>query len=222
MRTLIARFCVVFSGGYCRRCCRYCGLFGHKPSGGMVPNTRTQPHCTGLVQRFCQIGPLATHAADLLPLLHILAGPDGECGGAQQFPSKIWPSHPLDNHKSALSCGRNLNATDLTHEHDVVHDFPQLPQVGSDFLVLDVAELSGGSILASRIHPEQRAAHRRVVKSLRHAGCRVQTLNIPELAAVRMDSVLGFALIVKGVRRVLAFPSWICADPFHDFCVALG
>jgi len=165
-------------GGSIRIPSMYCGLFGHKPSGGMVPNTRTQPVCTGLVQRFCQIGPLATHATDLLPLLRVLSGPDGECGGCQEFPDVHWPSHPFDVHKKVLHSGSKVDAFDLnTHAEQALDHF----QVGSDLVVLDVPELSAGSMAASRIHPEQRRAHRRVVETLRRAGCKVRTLAIPEM-----------------------------------------
>jgi fatty acid amide hydrolase 2 len=53
------------------------GVFGHKPSGGLVPGTGQYPRYTGRVQRVNTTGPLARRAEDLMPLLRILAGPDG-------------------------------------------------------------------------------------------------------------------------------------------------
>ena len=53
------------------------GVFGHKPTGGLVPGTGQYPQYTGRMQRFNTTGPLARRAEDLMPLLRILAGPDG-------------------------------------------------------------------------------------------------------------------------------------------------
>jgi fatty acid amide hydrolase 2 len=53
------------------------GVFGHKPSGGLVPGTGQYPTYSGRLQRFNTTGPLARRAEDLMPLLRILAGPDG-------------------------------------------------------------------------------------------------------------------------------------------------
>ena len=66
-------------GGSTRIPALYTGLFGHKPTGGTVPNTRTLPHVapTSRVGRYCQLGPTARHAVDLHPLLAKLAGADG-------------------------------------------------------------------------------------------------------------------------------------------------
>jgi fatty acid amide hydrolase 2 len=54
------------------------GVFGHKPSAGLVPGTGQYPTYDGRLQRFNTTGPLARRAEDLMPLLRILAGPDGE------------------------------------------------------------------------------------------------------------------------------------------------
>ena len=57
----------------------YNGVFGHKPTGGTVPNTRTMPQIQpdSTVSTYCQLGPTARSAHDLMPLLRVLAGPDG-------------------------------------------------------------------------------------------------------------------------------------------------
>ncbi len=57
------------------------GVFGHKPSAGLVPGTGQYPSYQGRLQHYNTTGPLARRAEDLMPLLRILAGPDGEDRG---------------------------------------------------------------------------------------------------------------------------------------------
>ena len=59
----------------------FCGLFGHKPTGGLVPirghypfDPDDPPGGVGDTQRFIAIGPLTRRATDLKPLLEILSG----------------------------------------------------------------------------------------------------------------------------------------------------
>lgn len=54
------------------------GVFGHKPTGGLVPNTGQYPPMENNLRRYLTTGPLARKAEDLIPLLKIIAGPDGE------------------------------------------------------------------------------------------------------------------------------------------------
>jgi fatty acid amide hydrolase 2 len=72
-------------GGSIRIPAYYTGLFGHKPTGGTVPNTHTWPTCHGEHQRYCQLGPIARCAEDLMPLLRVVAGPDGKDGRCQSL-----------------------------------------------------------------------------------------------------------------------------------------
>eukprot|EP01134_Creolimax_fragrantissima_P005714 CFRG5714T1 len=62
-------------GGSTRIPSLFNGLFGHKPSGGAVPNTRAHPTVNGKVERYCQLGPCTRTAVDLMPVLKIIAGP---------------------------------------------------------------------------------------------------------------------------------------------------
>jgi fatty acid amide hydrolase 2 len=55
----------------------FCGVFGHKPSRGLVPNTGLWPPSTGTSGRLLGTGPLARRAEDLMAVLRIIAGPDG-------------------------------------------------------------------------------------------------------------------------------------------------
>jgi fatty acid amide hydrolase 2 len=64
-------------GGSVRIPAAFCGTFGHKPSGRMVPTTGHLPQPHGLARALLCLGPLTRRSEDLLPLLRILAGPDG-------------------------------------------------------------------------------------------------------------------------------------------------
>jgi fatty acid amide hydrolase 2 len=55
----------------------FCGVFGHKPSAGLVPNTGLWPPSVGASGRMLGTGPIARRAQDLMPLLRVIAGPDG-------------------------------------------------------------------------------------------------------------------------------------------------
>lgn len=63
-------------GGSIRMPAFFNGVFGHKPTPGIVPNTDQVPMPTGDILKYCVTGPLARRAEDLWPLLNILAGPD--------------------------------------------------------------------------------------------------------------------------------------------------
>jgi fatty acid amide hydrolase 2 len=64
-------------GGSIRVPALFCGVFGHKPSSGLIPNTGLWPSTKGEAQQLLAVGPITRCAEDLLPLLKIMAGPDG-------------------------------------------------------------------------------------------------------------------------------------------------
>ncbi len=63
-------------GGSIRMPAYFNGVFGHKPTPGIVPNTGQVPMPSGDILKYCVTGPLARRAEDLMPLLRVLAGPD--------------------------------------------------------------------------------------------------------------------------------------------------
>ncbi|MFH1532632.1 MAG: amidase [Pseudomonadota bacterium] len=65
-------------GGSIRMPAFFCGIFGHKPTGGLVPNAGQFPCAVNECSRYLTTGPMCRRAADLAPLLRILAGPDPE------------------------------------------------------------------------------------------------------------------------------------------------
>jgi fatty acid amide hydrolase 2 len=70
-------------GGSIRMPAFFNGVFGHKPTGGLVPNTGQFPVAEGAATRYLTTGPLCRRASDLMPLLKILAGPDGRDPGCE-------------------------------------------------------------------------------------------------------------------------------------------
>jgi len=60
------------------------GVFGHKPTGGLVPGTGQYPFPENEACRYLSTGPLCRRAEDLMPLLRILAGPDGQDPGCEE------------------------------------------------------------------------------------------------------------------------------------------
>eukprot|EP00475_Leptophrys_vorax_P009400 TRINITY_DN16245_c0_g1_i1.p1 TRINITY_DN16245_c0_g1~~TRINITY_DN16245_c0_g1_i1.p1 ORF type:complete len:457 (+),score=111.81 TRINITY_DN16245_c0_g1_i1:111-1481(+) len=62
-------------GGSIRMPAFFNGLFGHKCTGGYVPNLATYPVAPNQVTRFCQLGPMVKYSEDLFPLFKIIAGP---------------------------------------------------------------------------------------------------------------------------------------------------
>src|SRR4051812_10444372 len=72
-------------GGSIRMPAFFNGIFGHKPTGGLVPGSGQYPEAHGEGARMVATGPLARRAADLWPLTKILAGPDGKDEGAYEI-----------------------------------------------------------------------------------------------------------------------------------------
>jgi fatty acid amide hydrolase 2 len=72
-------------GGSIRMPAFFNGVFGHKPSAGLVPNTGQYPIAENEALSLLCTGPIARRAEDLWPLLSILAGPDGECAACRSM-----------------------------------------------------------------------------------------------------------------------------------------
>lgn len=63
-------------GGSIRMPAFFNGVFGHKPSPGIVPSTGQYPAAHGKAWSYVTTGPLCRRAEDLLPLLRVMAGHD--------------------------------------------------------------------------------------------------------------------------------------------------
>ena len=62
-------------GGSIRMPAFFNGVFGHKPTPGLVPNVGQFPNAEGDAQHLLGSGPLVRRARDLMPVLRVLAGP---------------------------------------------------------------------------------------------------------------------------------------------------
>jgi fatty acid amide hydrolase 2 len=70
-------------GGSIRMPAFFCGVFGHKSSGGVVPGTGMYPLSENAALRYLSTGPITRRATDLMPLLRLLAGHDGHDHGVR-------------------------------------------------------------------------------------------------------------------------------------------
>jgi fatty acid amide hydrolase 2 len=73
-------------GGSIRGPAFFNGVFGHKSTGGLVPGSGQFPQASAGARRILTTGPLTRRAEDLMPLLRILAGPDGDDPGCFAMP----------------------------------------------------------------------------------------------------------------------------------------
>ncbi len=65
-------------GGSIRIPAAFCGTMGHKPSGRLVPSSGHMPLPHGQARALLCLGTLTRRGEDLLPLLRIIAGPNGQ------------------------------------------------------------------------------------------------------------------------------------------------
>uniref|UniRef100_A0A8C6Z3H0 Fatty acid amide hydrolase 2 n=1 Tax=Nothoprocta perdicaria TaxID=30464 RepID=A0A8C6Z3H0_NOTPE len=62
-------------GGSIRMPAFFNGVFGHKPTTGVVPNDGQFPNAQGMRTSFLCTGPMCRYAEDLEPMLRVMAGP---------------------------------------------------------------------------------------------------------------------------------------------------
>ncbi|MBW2255012.1 MAG: amidase, partial [Deltaproteobacteria bacterium] len=73
-------------GGSIRIPSALCGIASHKPTGWLVPGTGHFPEMTDSASRLQAFGPMVRRVEDLMPLLRILAGPDGVDPNVRETP----------------------------------------------------------------------------------------------------------------------------------------
>src|SRR5579864_8995956 len=94
--------------GSLRNPAHYCGIFAHKPSGGLIPTRGHSPTGALTPTDISVVGPMARHAEDLALALRFLAGPDGPTQAAWRvelpppwqrrlgnFRVAVWTQSPL-------------------------------------------------------------------------------------------------------------------------------
>ena len=62
-------------GGSIRMPAFFNGVFGHKPSPGLVPSSGQHPPAYGRIWRYAVTGPICRRAEDIYPLMRVLSGP---------------------------------------------------------------------------------------------------------------------------------------------------
>lgn len=151
-------------GGSIRLPSHFCGIWGHKPSAGLVPNSGQFP-CderrpgaswtslsSALIANGPQgamncSGPMCAHFEDLFPLLRIMAGPDGINGWCDGFTALAPPS------------SHAISPCDVTV---YVVESPRL-------------------FLCRSPNADAVSAVRRAASALLAAGCDIQTVTLPQL-----------------------------------------
>ncbi len=86
-------------GGSIRMPAFFNGVFGHKPSSNIIPNSGHHPLAMHGLCRMLTTGPLCRRAEDLWPLVRLLAGPDGEDADC----TEVLRGHPADVDIAALT-----------------------------------------------------------------------------------------------------------------------
>ena len=72
-------------GGSIRMPAFFNGVFGHKPSGGLVPNSGQFPVASGDALQYLTTGPLCRKAEDIWPLVNLLKGQNQEGDGTREI-----------------------------------------------------------------------------------------------------------------------------------------
>ncbi len=91
------------TGGSLRMPAFCCGVYAHKPSVGLVPQTLEYPRISGYGRRMVTIGPITRSAQDLMPVLRIIAGPDPSDPLVRQVPLGDPGSVPLSGLRVLVS-----------------------------------------------------------------------------------------------------------------------
>lgn len=79
-------------GGSIRMPAFFNGIFGHKASSGLIPNSGQFPTNVGEGLNYLATGPMTRRAEDLWPLIEIMRGPDGIDTSTEERPHR----HPRD------------------------------------------------------------------------------------------------------------------------------
>lgn len=232
-------------GGSIRFPAFFNGVFGHKPTPGIVPNTGQFPAPEGEMNHHCVTGPIVRRAEDLWPLLQILAGPDGvdplcRAGALTGDPATVDLSRLRVF--SLAGNGRRRVATDLeaaqTRAVDWLSDrvqsvtVPELPLLKYSFDIWSAkmheakpqpfAEQLGGGQKISLVKELAKWALRRsdhTLPALVLAG--VDALPLPTARSLARGQALREQLLeLLGDEGILLFPPYTRVAPRHNWPMA--
>lgn len=225
-------------GGSIRMPAFFNGVFGHKPTPGIVPNTGQVPMPHGDILKYCVTGPLARRAEDLMPLLKILAGPDAGDSLAQTVelgdPTKVDLSklHVI----SIRGNGRQRVSNDLRQAQQRCEDGlqalvgsvrnTQLEGLKKSFEIWGaMMEAAGGEPFASQLGEGDAIS---VTKELAKWALRRSDHTLPGLILAAAEKVplskkyvaMGEALREEmlellGDNGVMLYPPYSCVAPKH-------
>lgn len=104
-------------GGSIRMPAFFNGIFGHKPTPGIVPNAGQVPMPTGAVDGYCVSGPLTRRAEDLMPLMRLLGGKQASALGDPETVdlAALRVFNVTDNGRQRVSAALRKAQTDAYH-----------------------------------------------------------------------------------------------------------
>src|SRR5207249_1886121 len=98
------------AAGSVRLPAHYCGVAALKPTSGRLARTRHVPPPGGWIESLWQIGPMARRVEDLVAMLPILLGPDGE--DRTQVPMPLAVPPPIGQLRIAFFTDNGVLAAD--------------------------------------------------------------------------------------------------------------
>lgn len=157
------------------------GVFGHKPSGGLVPSSGQYPLYEGGLQSINATGPLARRAEDLMPVLRAIAGPDGQDETCVEMPLGDPASVDLSSLRVIVAEPNQLRQP-VTTELRIAHQRAAYALAGR------------GSDVEMRLIPQLRDAGMMSAGTFMDAG------------PMNLDRVLGEGRQVPLLRELLRYP----------------
>ena len=119
-------------GGSIRIPAFFNGVFGHKPSAGLVPHTGHYPCPNEEGSRLLGIGPLARRAEDLMPFLRAIAGPDGDDASVREIELGDPGEVSLEGLRVVISDDASLLPVSLELRNARVHAAKALQAAGAE------------------------------------------------------------------------------------------
>jgi fatty acid amide hydrolase 2 len=119
-------------GGSIRLPAFFNGVFGHKPTGCLVPHSGHYPAPNERGAQLLGCGPLARRAEDLMPFLRIVAGPDGIDPTVREVELGDPEAVSMEGLRVAISEDASLLPVSLELRNARVHAARALAEAGAD------------------------------------------------------------------------------------------